>query len=44
MDGDTLVATLTEGTDDDTQARAKDLHSRYYKEIRVVATTVARRT
>jgi len=32
MDGDSLVATLTEGADDDTRARAKDLNSRYYKE------------
>ncbi len=32
MDGDTLVATLAEGADDDTRARAKDLNSRYYKE------------
>ena len=32
MDGTTLLATLAEGADDDTRARAKDLHSRYYKE------------
>ncbi|MBY0290840.1 MAG: HAD family hydrolase [Mycobacteriaceae bacterium] len=32
MDGTTLVKTLAEGADDDVQERAKDLHSRYYKE------------
>jgi HAD superfamily hydrolase (TIGR01509 family) len=32
MDGTTLVSTLTDGADDDTKERAKDLHSRYYKE------------
>ncbi len=32
MDGTTLVATLAEGVDDAAQARAKDLHSQYYKE------------
>jgi len=32
MDGDTLVATLTDDVDDDTRSRAKDLHSRYYQE------------
>lgn len=32
MDGSTLVASLAESADDDTRARAKDLHSRYYKE------------
>ncbi len=32
MDGTTLVATLAERADDDARARAKDLHSRYYKE------------
>jgi HAD superfamily hydrolase (TIGR01509 family) len=30
MDGSTLVSTLAEGSDDDTRARVKDLHSRYY--------------
>lgn len=33
MDGDTLVASLAEDADDDTRARAKDLNSRYYKEL-----------
>jgi HAD superfamily hydrolase (TIGR01509 family) len=32
MDGSTLVATLAEDADDATRERAKDLHSRYYKE------------
>jgi HAD superfamily hydrolase (TIGR01509 family) len=32
MDGTTLVATLVEGADDEARTRAKDLHSRYYKE------------
>ncbi len=32
MDGSTLLATLGEGADDDARARAKELHSRYYKE------------
>jgi HAD superfamily hydrolase (TIGR01509 family) len=32
MDGTTLVSTLAEGADDDARARAKDLHSQYYKE------------
>lgn len=32
MDGSTLVSTLTDGADDDVQERAKDLHSRFYKE------------
>lgn len=32
MDGSTLVATLAENADDATRKRAKDLHSRYYKE------------
>jgi HAD superfamily hydrolase (TIGR01509 family) len=32
MDGSTLVSSLAESADDDTRARAKDLHSRYYKE------------
>jgi HAD superfamily hydrolase (TIGR01509 family) len=32
MDGTTLVATLAAGADDDARARAKELHSRYYKE------------
>jgi HAD superfamily hydrolase (TIGR01509 family) len=32
MDGTTLVKTLAEAADDDVQERAKDLHSRYYKE------------
>jgi HAD superfamily hydrolase (TIGR01509 family) len=32
MDGTTLVATLADGADDDTRARAKELHSQYYKE------------
>jgi HAD superfamily hydrolase (TIGR01509 family) len=32
MDGSTLVAILAEDADDDTRARAKDLHSHYYKE------------
>jgi HAD superfamily hydrolase (TIGR01509 family) len=32
MDGSTLLATLAEDADDDTRTRAKDLHSRYYKE------------
>ncbi|HET6731495.1 HAD family hydrolase [Mycobacterium sp.] len=32
MDGSTLVASLAESADDDTRTRAKDLHSRYYKE------------
>jgi HAD superfamily hydrolase (TIGR01509 family) len=32
MDGNTLVASLAEGADDDTRSRLKDLHSRYYKE------------
>lgn len=33
MDGTTLVTTLASGADDDTRARAKDLHSRYYQEL-----------
>jgi HAD superfamily hydrolase (TIGR01509 family) len=32
MDGTTLVSSLTDDADDDTRSRAKDLHSRYYKE------------
>jgi HAD superfamily hydrolase (TIGR01509 family) len=32
MDGSTLLAPLAEDADEDTRARAKDLHSRYYKE------------
>ena len=32
MDGSTLVASLAESADDDTRTRAKDLHSRYYKD------------
>ena len=32
MDGSTLVATLADRADDDARSRAKDLHSRYYKE------------
>ncbi|BBX02440.1 HAD family hydrolase [Mycolicibacterium moriokaense] len=32
MDGTTLVKTLAEGADDDARTRAKDLHSKYYKE------------
>jgi HAD superfamily hydrolase (TIGR01509 family) len=32
MDGSTLLATLAENADDDTRSRAKDLHSRYYKQ------------
>jgi HAD superfamily hydrolase (TIGR01509 family) len=32
MDGTTLVSTLAGDADDDTRSRAKDLHSRYYKE------------
>jgi HAD superfamily hydrolase (TIGR01509 family) len=32
MDGSTLVASLTGDADEDTRSRAKDLHSRYYKE------------
>jgi HAD superfamily hydrolase (TIGR01509 family) len=32
MDGSTLVATLAEQADDHARSRAKDLHSRYYKE------------
>jgi HAD superfamily hydrolase (TIGR01509 family) len=32
MDGSTLVAILAEDADDDARARAKDLHSHYYKE------------
>jgi HAD superfamily hydrolase (TIGR01509 family) len=32
MDGSTLVATLAEDADEDSRSRAKDLHSRYYKE------------
>jgi HAD superfamily hydrolase (TIGR01509 family) len=32
MDGSTLVASLADGTDDDTRSRLKDLHSRYYQE------------
>jgi HAD superfamily hydrolase (TIGR01509 family) len=32
MDGSTLLATLAERADDETRSRAKDLHSRYYKE------------
>ena len=32
MDGSRLVAILAEDADDDTRARAKDLHSHYYKE------------
>jgi HAD superfamily hydrolase (TIGR01509 family) len=32
MDGSTLVSSLAENADDDTRTRAKDLHSRYYKE------------
>jgi HAD superfamily hydrolase (TIGR01509 family) len=33
MDGAMLVASLADGTDDDTRSRLKDLHSRYYKEM-----------
>jgi HAD superfamily hydrolase (TIGR01509 family) len=33
MDGSTLVASLAESADDETRTRAKDLHSRYYKEM-----------
>ena len=32
MDGSTLLASLAEHADDDTRARLKDLHSRYYQE------------
>jgi HAD superfamily hydrolase (TIGR01509 family) len=32
MDGTTLVSSLTGDADEDTRSRAKDLHSRYYKE------------
>jgi HAD superfamily hydrolase (TIGR01509 family) len=32
MDGSTLVKSLTDGADDNTRRRVKDLHSRYYKE------------
>lgn len=32
MDGSTLLATLADDADDDTRSRAKELHSRYYKE------------
>jgi HAD superfamily hydrolase (TIGR01509 family) len=32
MDGATLVSSLAKGADDHTRARAKDLHSRYYKD------------
>ena len=32
MDGSTLVSTLAGDADEDTRSRAKDLHSRYYKE------------
>ena len=32
MDGSTLLASLAEHADDDTRARVKDLHSRYYRE------------
>lgn len=32
MDGSTLLASLAEHADDDTRARVKDLHSRYYSE------------
>jgi HAD superfamily hydrolase (TIGR01509 family) len=32
MDGTTLVSSLAGEADDDTRSRAKDLHSRYYKE------------
>jgi HAD superfamily hydrolase (TIGR01509 family) len=32
MDGSTLVKTLADNADDDIRSRAKDLHSRYYKE------------
>jgi HAD superfamily hydrolase (TIGR01509 family) len=32
MDGSTLVATLADRADDEARSRAKDLHSRYYKE------------
>lgn len=32
MDGTTLVSSLAGDADDDTRSRAKDLHSRYYKE------------
>jgi HAD superfamily hydrolase (TIGR01509 family) len=32
MDGSTLVATLADRADDDARSRAKDLHSRYYKQ------------
>ncbi|MGE2692751.1 HAD family hydrolase [Mycolicibacterium pulveris] len=33
MDGTTLVRTLTDGADEDSRERVKDLHSRYYKEM-----------
>ncbi|MCV7279025.1 HAD family hydrolase [Mycolicibacterium flavescens] len=33
MDGTTLVKTLTPDSDDATREQAKDLHSRYYKEL-----------
>ncbi len=33
MDGTRLLESLTPGVDDDTRERAKDLHSRYYKEL-----------
>jgi HAD superfamily hydrolase (TIGR01509 family) len=32
MDGTTLVSMLADQADDDTRSRAKDLHSRYYKD------------
>ena len=32
MDGSTLLSTLTDDADEDLQARAKELHSQYYKE------------
>jgi HAD superfamily hydrolase (TIGR01509 family) len=32
MDGDALLETLASGADDDARARARDLHSRYYKD------------
>lgn len=32
MDGSTLLSSLAGDADDDTRSRAKDLHSRYYKE------------
>lgn len=33
MDGTTLVSTLAADADDDTRSKAKDLHSRYYREL-----------